>query len=262
MLSCLSKILENIFKIRIDLFSQLNNIVPQYQFGFRRQHSTLHALSIFSNYITKALNNDRYSVCVSLDIENAFDRVWIHGLVYKLSSIFNFPKFIAKFVYNYLTSRTFQVSSICPSTGTTLISSVFVISAGTPQGSILGPVLYNIYLADFPSIQNVSNCKTLMFADDTLIYSSRSNAVSASDIVNHQLKIAHEYYNKWKIKINVLKTQAILIRRPATKKRIPDINLKIDNANLLVTKSFKYLGVKFQIFLLFLNTLKTLNLNI
>ena len=91
--------------------------------------------------------------CISkiYDIENAFDRVWIEGFVHKLKFIFNFPDFLNKILYNYLIERSFFVTILNSITGDIVKSNEYKISAGTAQGSILAPILYNLYLSDIQS---------------------------------------------------------------------------------------------------------------
>jgi len=100
-----------------------------------------------------------------LDVEKAFDNVWHDGLVYKLHQ-YNFPIFLVKIIQNYLSDRSFQVSLYDSK------SDAINIPAGVPQGSVLGPILFNIFTADMPPLPGGG--KLSLFADDTaIIYEGR-----------------------------------------------------------------------------------------
>lgn len=133
------------------------------------------------------------------DIENAFDRVWIEGLIFKLKTVFNFPDLLSKILYNYLIGRSFRVTTF-NSSGNLLISNIFQIVAGTPQGSGISPALYLLYLSDVcsssPSIP-VHACNTLMYADDMLIYCRHNNASYASAYLNAHLFYLSKYFMDW-----------------------------------------------------------------
>ena len=176
LLSCISKIFESLIRNRIEDFADVNNIIPNFQFGFRKGHVTSHALAKFATDMTTSLSSGSFVVAVSLDIENAFDRVWIEGLMYKMKKIFNFPDFLVKIMFNYMNDRSFMVAAY--NTNHELqFSNLFRTKAGTPQGSILAPLMYNIYLSDLVSCSpnlRAGSCNTVMFADDTIIYSSHN----------------------------------------------------------------------------------------
>ncbi|GFV85367.1 RNA-directed DNA polymerase from mobile element jockey [Trichonephila clavipes] len=95
--------------------------------------------------------------------------MWHDGLIYKLIKL-KFPTYLIKIVHNYLDNRTFNVKINSTS------SSIRNIAAGTPQGSILSPALYNIYTSDFPTTPSVSVC---LFADDAAILCNSTNADQA-----------------------------------------------------------------------------------
>lgn len=246
MLSCLSKVFENVMRSRIEEVTVQKRIIPFFQFAYQKLLSPTDAASTFSSDVCLALNNDEYLVACSLDVEKAFDTVWKEGLIYKCDVMYNFPTFLTKMIYNYLSNRTFRVIGY-DSLGCEIISTEFNIAAGTPQGSIIAPILYNLYLSDMPSSINCRTpCQTIMFADDTMIYCSHTNVHIAAYNVNTHLKRLNKYYEKWKIKINYEKSEGIIFRRPATsKKKVPKVNITFNTTKIPIKTKIKYLGVNF-----------------
>ena len=216
------------------------NLLPPELFGFRAGHSATHQLLRLHNTI---LNNKRLSkstAVVMLDFEKAFDNVWHDGLLHKMS-IKGLPKFLIKMIRSYLQDRSFRVTL-----GSTISDSIS-ISAGVPQGSILGPLLFCIFLADIPSLPQ--GCELFLFADDT--------AVAVKGRKPHELRfraqkcvdIIVKYVQAWKLKINQDKTQAIIfphrMRRsllsPSGRHRIIILGSTIN-----WSRTAKYLGVIFD----------------
>lgn len=159
LLPMLSKIAEIVIKNRLLDFLETNQIMIPHQFGFTKKLSTTHQLLRVAEYISKGFTRKQCTAAIFLDVEKAFDRVWISGLVAKLIKI-NAPWHISKLIHSYLTNRSFTVQV------KKTYSSVRPIHAGTPQGSVLGPLLFNIYMNDIPLNPMT---KIALFADDTAI---------------------------------------------------------------------------------------------
>lgn len=188
LLSSLSKILEKLIKEDINNFMVAQNILPPQQFGFRKQHNTVQPLIRIRNIVTSNFNVGKSTGMVLLDIKAAFDSVWHTGLIFKMIK-YNFPTHLIKFIQSFLEDRYFEVHIGNEHSTKTKICS------GCPQGSCLSPILYNIYTADFPTLQN---CTTSIFADDTAVLTSGILAVDV--IYNLQTALTNVllYFNKWK----------------------------------------------------------------
>lgn len=118
------------------------------------------------------------------------------------------------------------------------MSEEILYSYGVPQGSVLSPVLYNIFISDFPLHKY---CELALFADDTAIYTtSRRQSAITNRLIDYYSKIK-SYYHKWKIKINTDKTQAIFCTRRITR-QLPPEQLMLDNVSISWETSLKYLG--------------------
>lgn len=143
LLCSMAKILEKVMVKRILEFIEDKEVLHNEQFGFRHRHSTIHQLVRVSELISKNFNTKKSTAAVLLDIHKAFDTVWHVGLLYKLIKL-KFPRYIIKFIRSYLEKRYFQV------TVHHAVSELYEITAGVPQGSVLGTILYAIYLHDLP----------------------------------------------------------------------------------------------------------------
>lgn len=164
LLPTLSKIAEVVIKNRLTDFLESNQIMIPHQFGFTKKLSTTHQLLRVAEYITEGFTRKQCTSAIFLDVEKAFDRVWISGLIAKLIK-FNTPWYISKLIFSYLTDRSFTVQV------KRNYSSIRPIHAGTPQGSVLGPLLYNIFMNDIPLNPMT---KIALFADDTARHSVKS----------------------------------------------------------------------------------------
>ncbi|GFX52860.1 probable RNA-directed DNA polymerase from transposon X-element [Trichonephila clavipes] len=165
LLSSLSKIAEHIILIRINQFISNNNFLNPNQYGFTKQLSTYHPLLRLTEQISAGFQRGRSTGAVFLDIQKAFDRVWISGLIYKLITN-NFPAPLIHIINSYLVNRTYKVRV------NNTLSLPHRVNIGVTQGSLLGPVLFNIYLNDIPSHpQTMLN----LYADDTAILATFKN---------------------------------------------------------------------------------------
>ncbi|CAH2092397.1 unnamed protein product [Euphydryas editha] len=171
LLPSLGKLFESVILMRLRKFT--DHLLISEQFGFRRNHSTTQQLARVSEQITHGLNQKKCTGMVLLDIEKAFDTVWHEGLLHKLL-INNVPTGLVKLVQSYLVNRSFSVaigehrSSLKP------------IPAGVPQGSILGPYLFSLYINDIPKQPHT---QLAIYADDTASYTTSEDG----DLVIGQL---------------------------------------------------------------------------
>lgn len=233
LLSSISKILEKVVKDKLTEFIEENNVIPPQQFGFRREHNTIQPLVRIKNLVNSKFESGESTGMVLLDIQAAFDSVWHEGLIFKMIKC-NFPTELIKIVQNYLTNRSFRVHI-----GSSH-SSVVSVPAGCPQGSCLSPILYNIFTADIPVIENIT---TSVFADDTALLCSDVKADSIINNLESSLMIWEQYLTKWKIKINSTKTQAIFFTRKRKACFVPQRSLRFNNTTVNWEEHVKYLGV-------------------
>jgi len=145
--------------------------------------------------ISSSLEKKQYCTCAFLDISQAFDRVWHQGLLFKLRKCL--PSALFLLIKSYLDNRYFQIRY-----GSSL-SSIASINAGVPQGGILSPLLFNIFVFDQPTLADILVAD---YADDKAIMSIHENPDLASASLQLHLDLMTDWYKKWRVKINSTKS--------------------------------------------------------
>lgn len=231
LLPTISKIFEKVLQKQMEPYL---NILPKQQYGFRKHLSTTMQLININEFISSAYYKNETAAMLMLDVAKAFDRVWHKGLITKLHK-YNFPSYLILIINSYLIGRSFRIKL------NKTYSEYEIIEAGVPQGSILGPILYIIYTADFPINDTNTNELIALYADDTAVITKSIRHKKA--IENLQLKIneIEKWCAQWKIKLHPDKSNLIIFNRRKKGKKIPDI--KLYNTTINPTKDAKYLGV-------------------
>ena len=203
LLSCLGKVFERcVFK---HLFNYLRDhkLISIHQSGFTPGDCTTNQLVSMYHEVCTALENQNNIQLIFFDISKAFDKVWHKGLVYKLESVgIKYP--LIQWFKDYLNDRKQRVIINGKS------SAWKNVNAGVPQGSVLGPLLFLIYINDIDT--NLS-CKTTLYADDTSISKHITDPIVSNNEIQHDLLTIEHWADKWKIKFNPLKSEALLISR-------------------------------------------------
>lgn len=241
LLNSVGKILEKIIYVRLINFIEEKELLPEHQFGFRRGHSTTHQAMRIKRFIQTNKQNKKSTGIVLLDIEKAFDSVWHNGLIYKLIKM-QFPTFLIRMIKAFIQDRQFAVHV------NNVTSNRINIPAGLAQGTCISPILYALYIADFPTINKI---ETALYADDTALYTAAKQSNTIIKRLNEALQSIQIYLQKWKIKINASKTQAILFTFDNKQRRKPTIQLRNDNHSIELENSVNYLGITFDKKLIF-----------
>ena len=228
----ISKILERVILNRIEGHLDSSNIIPSFQYGFRKGRSTTMQLHKTIHHITQSMNNRKITSFLSLDIESAFDSVWHNALIIKMIQT-NFPTFLIKIVQSFLCDRTFAVRV------QNAVSSTQTIPAGVPQGSVLSPTLFNIFLHDFPTHPRT---KVALFADDAAIFAATGRKSLSNTLVQDHATSLEKYYHRWKIRLNVSKSQVIHFTNRPTLLNETAAKISINTIQIPEANTLKYLG--------------------
>lgn len=234
LLSSLSKIFEKLIANRLNSHIKAKNLLMNQQFGFRQGHSTSHQLLRVTKHIKKEFKKRRSTGMLTFDIEKAFDSVWHNALLYKLSKQ-KFPNYVIRLVQSFLKKRSFFVTvgnSKSPAKS---------IPAGVPQGSVLSPILFNLFITDLGETFETSG--SAFFADDTAIFCSGTNPNKITEKLCKSADQLSKYCLKWKIKLNAAKTQAIFFTKKKSKDKLPGQTINLNGTPLPWSNNIKYLGL-------------------
>ena len=225
-----SKILEKIVYKRLYEYLMDNNLLIEQNSGFKRKDSTVNQLLKIVHQIYQDINNGKDTCLVFLDVSKAFDKVWHKGLLFKLRQL-GIAGTLYDWIEHYLTGRSQKVVI------NGISSSLRNLQTGVPQGSILGPLLFLIYIND---IINDLQCNVNLFADDTSIQKCLDSH-DGFKVINDDLLKLSIYGTQWLITFNALKTEYIIVSKRKTRAMHPD--LLLNDTKLTEVNNHKHLGL-------------------
>lgn len=209
MTPALSKVYEAVINNSTMFYAKKNKVLPNNQYGFRENHSAVHAVNKLTSDVNEKLFENQMVGAVLLDLEKAFDSVWINGLIYRLIE-FKFPTPIIRMIWNMINNKKFRVIG-----NGNLISKCFDITEGLQQGTINSPCLFNIFTAhmiDAHNLNNNNNTYSIAYADDRIIYVAGKDAYDINKKLNPLIKKVNDMYSMWNLRVNPLKSETILFR--------------------------------------------------
>jgi hypothetical protein len=186
-----------------------------------------------TDHVSLNFNNNMSAAAVFLGIEKAFDTTWHPGLLNKLSEL-QFPISLIKLIASFLTNRTFKASVEGE------LSSPRKVAAGVPQGYVLAPILYSLYINDAPAAPGIH---LALFADDICAYATEKHERRVLNKLQRGLTAVGSWFQRWNIRINEGKTKAIYFSK---RRRMPGDDLQLNGRNIPFVNSAKYLGVIFD----------------
>lgn len=234
LLNVLGKVFEKILFQQIFNHLQATNFLTPFQSGFVPQDSTVNQLTYLYNTFCQALDSGKEVRAIFFDISKAFDRVWHRGLLSKLRAC-GFSQNSLSLLTDYLTDRRQCV--VLPGAK----SSWKPICAGVPQGSILGPLLFLIFINDIVT-QVRSNIR--LFADDTSLYliiDKRDQMMATTDSLNEDISNISKWASDWLVTFNPSKSESMIISRKHNTNLYPA--LIMDNQHIVEVSEHKHLGV-------------------
>ena len=231
LLPLFSKLFEKVIAKRLRSYFEANDILTYHQFGFRKSHSTELAVTNLYDSLLKKLDEKDITCAIFLDLAKAFDSVNHTILLQKLEK-YGVRGLPLKLIESYLSNRWQYVKINGKS------SELNCLNVGIPQGSILGPLLFLIYINDLP---NASNFFVKLFADDTFLSLSCQNFKELEKKTNYEIKKIYNWLKANKLTLNITKSKFMIISK--RKGVNTNFKLKINGLRLERCSSYKYLGL-------------------
>jgi hypothetical protein len=230
-LPAISKVYEKLLLQQLNHYFESNNLHFQSQYGFRKHRSTEHATIELTDKILTAMDHNETPLSIFLDLSKAFDTLNHNILLHKLKH-YGLTEKSLQLCKNYLTNRQQYVQLNETS------SQMQTITTGVPQGSILGPYLFLIYVNDFHNCSN--EFSMIHYADDTTLTTTISTSQS-TDHINSQLKNIYNWLKANKLVLNINKTKYMIFHTP--QRKITPPKLHINNFPIQRVQDFNFLGI-------------------
>lgn len=240
LLCSFSKLFEKIVASQINAYLESQQKLDPYQSAYRKNHGTHTSLHRLIHRAKKASNDQKISIMVFFDFSKAFDRVH-HDTLIKILRSLNFSETVLKWIESYLLNRK-QAIKLSKNTSTSWSE----INRGVPQGSVLGPLFFSLYIICFRKI--LRHCNYNIYADDIQI-SCECNLAELHDgieKVNDDITRMVEWTKELKLLLNGSKTKAMIV---GTTLAVNDINLhetpkiRVDGCDIHFSTEIKHLGV-------------------
>ena len=246
--SCICKTMERMINDRLTWFLEANNIIKDYQSGFRRHRSTNDHLVRLETFIREAFIKKEHLVTIFFDLEKAYDTTWKYGIMKNIHDI-GLKGRLPLFIQNFLNDREFKVK-----VGSTL-SELHKQEQGVPQGSILSVTLFSIKINDI--VKNINpgdDCS--LYVDDFLICYRSKNMHTIERQLQQNLNNIQDWASKNGFKFS--KSKTVCMHFCQLRKAHDDPVLTLDGTPIPVVEETKFLGVIFDKKLTFIPHIKKL----
>ncbi len=233
-LSVLIKIYERLIHDQTYEYVTNANLLNAKQSGFRKRHCTGTCLAEFLNVIYDYIENDSLSGVLLLDLKKAFDTV-DHQMALATLSTMNFSRHAINWYSSYLSNRT-QLTRV-----NNVDSEMARVMCGVPQGSILGPLIFILYINSLPD--NIPNCNTFLYADDTAIVCDGKSEGKVIDKLSTALLHAQDWLIRHRLTLNLKKMKAMFFGTNNEINTLTSNTINTASEDLERVTKFKYLGI-------------------
>ena len=232
LLSCLGKLQEKVINRRLLSFLEDNNVLSQTQTGYRKHRSTEDQLALIAQEIENAFQEKKKVVAVFFDLTKAFDKVWREGLLLKVLQ--SQVSRMYKWIRCYLQDRSARVKL------DGYMSESVKMREGVPQGGVISPTLFLLYINNITTIlpRHVSNT---LHADDLAVWSAADHTTFATYRIQEAVTRIQQWTDEWGLQISNIKTQATIFTLATLKEKI---TLKLGDRTLPQVETPIFLGVK------------------
>ena len=238
-LTGINKVFERLLHDQMSQYLESHDLLPNFQYGYRKGHNTSQAILDFTNSVTKALKQKLVAIAVFMDLSKAFDTVDINILQKKLHNLGLSKQSIA-LIKSYMTDRKFCFQENP--------HQQYKLNYGVPQGSILGPLLFIMYIHDMKQITREN--RIIVYADDTTVVICGRNITEAKQHCNDILERFYLYFSLNKLSINASKTKYMTykpnIKTTKNRKKLKELQttpIEMNNTKLEEVTSIRFLGV-------------------
>ena len=202
-----------------------------YQSGFRTNHSTDFCLAQLIDFVIPVMDEQMHTCMILVDLQKAFDTL-DHGVLLEKMKYFGFRTSVIKWFESYLSNRKFLVCI-------DVFSEAGTLKYGVPQGSILGPLLFLLYVNDLP--QSLSDAGSYLYADDTCIFYQHEDVKKIENVLNKEFSSLCQWFidNKLSIHFGEDKTKSILFSKM---RGLKEINISFVGHSIKQHKTLEYLG--------------------
>ena len=233
-LTHINKIFEKLIYERLNDFVTDYNILEKHQFGFRKGHSTSHGISHLHDTILESIEKKKVCAALFIDLKSAFDTI-DHKILENKLFFYGIKGKALKLITSYLTNRKQFIKT------DDVMSEVLRVLCGVPQGSVLGPLLFIIYIND---MDRCSELNTVLFADDAVLTMSHKFAKQLQFKFNQEVNKLHHWLIANKLTLNLSKTKFMLFSKKRTKKsKEKKFKININKYSIKRVTEMKYLGV-------------------
>ncbi|CAL1671997.1 unnamed protein product [Lasius platythorax] len=229
------KVLEIVVYKQLIEYLEKNNLLKECQSGFRARHSCETVLQCIISEWKREIAEGKMIGVVFLDLRRAFEVVNRKILISKLEG-YGLKESVLNWFKSYLDNRTQRVKF------NGILSPPVNVDVGVPQGSVLGPLLFLLYINDITEVIK-DTCEIKLFADDAIIYTAGYSSKEISDKLNEKMKKIEKWLKINRLKLNIDKTKVMLLR--GVRKKVMEENFRVimQNKMLEVVSEIKYLGV-------------------